>query len=224
MRILVVDDHQLLCVALSAHLERVAAKLASTSIEVQPTFTLAEALEALGSPNPPDLVFLDLNLGDGNRGAETLERLQAGNPRKIPIAVFTGLDPNDGASLETFRRCIQLNAAGILLKGANLDSTFIGIGRLLLGEFFVPPEILKMLASSSPENRSADSHFGLSRREWTIADGITRGLQNKAIAREQNLSEAYVRQVVTQIFDKLGVRTRTQAAMKLAGKNSNSII
>jgi DNA-binding NarL/FixJ family response regulator len=161
---------------------------------------------------------LDLNLGEDTNGAETFERLQAGNTHHVPIAVFTGLDPGEDGSLETFRRCINLNAAGILLKGADIDATFVGIGRLIHGEFFVPPKVLRALATTAPERpQSPDHHsLGLSPREWTVANGITQGLQNKVIAHQNNLSEAYVRQVATQIFEKLGVHTRTQAALKLA--------
>jgi DNA-binding NarL/FixJ family response regulator len=219
IRILVVDDHPLLSVALSHHLEQAVSKISETPVEVEAVFTLADGMGAVISDNPPNFVFLDLNLSE-SRGTETLKQFQAANVHNVPVAIFTGLDPEEDNSLEILRECLNLNATGILLKGGDVETTFRGIARIIEGEPFVPTKLLKALAMSAPDRqRPKNYHLGLSPREWTVANGIMRGLQNKVIAHEHRLSEAYVRQVTTQIYQKLGVRTRTQAAIKLTEVN-----
>jgi len=69
----------------------------------------------------PDLVFLDLNLGNETTGASTLRRLQESNPSKVPIVIFTGLTLNEAGATETLRECLnELNARG-LPAGIRID-------------------------------------------------------------------------------------------------------
>ena len=58
-------------------------------------------------------------------------------------------------------------------------------------------------------------HLGLSPREWDVARCIARGLSGKQIARELNVTEGHVRQVSCVVYDKLQVRNRVEAALKV---------
>lgn len=218
MQILLVDDHQLLCVALSEHLERAASRLSSAPITVTTAFTFAEAVAAVNANQRPDFVFLDLSLDGDNRGATTLRRFQEANPYQVPVAVFTGLSMTEPDTVEILRECLgELGAKGILLKQTELDAIFVGLARILNGEQWMPQDLLMALATTSPRAQRPEYHLGLSPREWSVARCLTRGLQDKEIAGELGLSPHYVRQVTRQIYDKLDVKTRTQAAIRILG-------
>ncbi|MGF6288395.1 two-component system nitrate/nitrite response regulator NarL [Paraburkholderia youngii] len=218
MKILWVDDHELLCVALSEYLQTHASELSATPIDVTPVFTLARALEEVNKTPPPDLVFLDLNLDDENRGATTLEHFQAGNPSKVPVVVCTGLAPGNDQEVEILRMCMRDYAVrGILLKGGAHKKMFIGLSRILGGELWIPEEVLLRFARSTqaPSASRNEHHLGLSPREWDVGRCIARGLSGKQIARELNVSEGHVRQVSCVIYDKLRVRNRVEAALRV---------
>ena len=61
MKILWVDDHEILCVALSEYVQTHASELSATPIDITPVFTLTSALQEVNKTPPPDLVFLDPN-------------------------------------------------------------------------------------------------------------------------------------------------------------------
>ena len=180
-----------------------------------PVFTLADGITALSAPDHPKLVFLDLNLGEESHGIETLERFQAANLHKARIVVFTADE-----AIETLRKCVNLGVAGVLLKGGDLDKMFVGINRILTGEFWMPEPVIMALANNpAPFPARSNDRFGLSPREWDVAKAMTRGLQNKQIAQELGKSPQYIAQVTKQVFYKLGVDNRTQAALLVAGES-----
>jgi two-component system nitrate/nitrite response regulator NarL len=218
MKILWVDDHEILCVALSEYVQTHASELSGTPIEITPVFTLASALEEVNKTPAPDLVFLDLNLDGENRGATTLERFQAGNSSNVPVVICTGLAPGNDDEVEILRTCMrEYSARGILLKGGAHKKMFIGLSRILGGELWIPEEVLLRFACSTqtPSTSRNQHHLGLSPREWDLARCIARGLSGKQIARELNVSEGHVRQVSCVIYDKLRVRNRVEAALRV---------
>jgi two-component system, NarL family, nitrate/nitrite response regulator NarL len=218
MKILWVDDHEILCVALSEYVQAHASELAATPIEITPVFTLASALEEVNKIPPPDLVFLDLNLDGENRGATTVERFQAGNPSNVPVIICTGLAPGNDHEVEILRMCMRDYAArGILLKGGAHKKMFIGLSRILGGELWIPEEVLMRFACSTQTTSTIRNqhHLGLSQREWDVARCIARGLSGKQIAKELSVTEGHVRQVSCIIYDKLQVRNRVEAALKV---------
>jgi two-component system, NarL family, nitrate/nitrite response regulator NarL len=221
MKILWVDDHEILCVALSEYVQTHASELSVTPIEVTPVFTLASALEEVSKTPPPDLVFLDLNLDGENRGTTTLEHFQAGNPSNVPVVICTGLAPGNDHEVEILRACMRdYSARGILLKGGAHKKMFIGLSRILGGELWIPEEVLMRFACSTqtPSPGGNQHHLGLSLREWDVARCIARGLSGKQIARELDVTAGHVRQVSCVIYDKLQVRNRVEAALKVSAE------
>lgn len=213
-RILWVDDHEILCVALSEYVQQHAAELSKDSIETTPIFSLQCAIEEVNKHPPPDLVFLDLNLDQTNSGTGTLERFQADNTHRVPVIVCTGLALTDG-NVEILRGCLGLGARGIILKGGAYLKMFVGLSRILQGEFFIPEEVvMQFMQPPSPVGQHRD-RLGLTPREWDIAVRIGRGLPGKEIARELKLQPGHVRQVSCLIYDKLQVRNRTEAAIRV---------
>jgi DNA-binding NarL/FixJ family response regulator len=220
MRILLIDDHQFLCVSLADQLKKIAARISSSTVDVISVFTLADAINEV-SKCTPDIIFLDLNLGDGYSGAETLKKLQENINSDISIVIYTGLTLAEAGTTEIIRQCLRDlnqngNVKGIIMKSTDLNNTFTGLERILSGEYYYPNDVVRALAEAPPPaSSSSNYHLGLSAREWSVANCLTRGLPNKAIAHELKLTQGYVGQVTKQIYDKLGVRTRTGAAMRV---------
>ncbi|TCG02887.1 hypothetical protein BZM27_52515 [Paraburkholderia steynii] len=94
---------------------------------------------------------------------------------------------------------------------------FIGLSRILGGELWIPEEVLLRFTCSAqaPSASLNQRPLGLSPREWDLARCIARGLSGKQIARELNVSEGHVRQVSCVIYDKLQVRNRVEAALRV---------
>jgi two-component system nitrate/nitrite response regulator NarL len=217
-KILWVDDHEMLCVALSEYVEQHAVELSTESIETKAVFSLAEAIRLVSEPPLPSLVFLDLNLGAESSGADTLRLFQASNPNKVPVVICTGLSLCNDTDIDVLRTCLRDHGAqGILLKGGAHKKMFVGLGRLLQGELFIPEDVMMRFACIGMVKKadSPQRHLGLTPREWEVAVRIGRGLPGKEIARDLNIAPGHVRQVSCIIYDKLCVRNRTEAALKV---------
>jgi two-component system nitrate/nitrite response regulator NarL len=214
MQILVVDDHQILCVALCEHLERNTSQTLG-AITASPVFGFDDAVSRVQSSDDINLVLLDLDLDKTNNGISTLQRFQEYNTRRVPVAVFTGKMPDDGQTIEMLRECIsKYDAIGILLKKTDINRIFVGLKRILEGELWVPQEILMALASNAPKGKASEAQtFNLTPKEWEIARCLTLGLPDKAIANQLGNTAGTIRQMMHTIYGKLGVQGRTQAAL-----------
>lgn len=212
MQILVVDDHQILGVALCEHLERNASQDLG-EIKASPAFTFDEAVSKLNGD--VRLVLLDLDLDNTHNGITTLQKFQEHNTGKVPVAIFTGKMPDDYQTIEMLRECItKYDAIGVLLKKTDINRIFVGLKRILEGELWVPQEILMALATNVPKSKTPDVQtYNLTPKEWEIARCLTQGLPDKAIANQLGNTAGTIRQMMHTIYGKLGVQGRTQAAL-----------
>jgi two-component system nitrate/nitrite response regulator NarL len=218
VRILVVDDHPILCAALAKYLEELGSGSPESPITTTSVHTMGEAIAALQSEPRPDLVFLDLNLDQEYYGSATSKRLQACNSARVPIVVFTGLSLDDRGTAEILRECYsELDAHSILLKSENLERMLRGLSRILAGEKWLSEKVISALLRV-PSSSSAPV---LSPRQWDVARGIAGGLRNKEIAQKLGLSDGNVRQMVSAIYKRLGVHSRIAVgnAVRRAGPN-----
>jgi two-component system, NarL family, nitrate/nitrite response regulator NarL len=205
MRILVVDDHPIVCDALARYLENIADGPSGTPVSTSGVHTLSDAIAALESETRPELVFLDLNIDQKNHGPATLRRFQESNRNLIPVVVFTGLSLDAPGTAEILRECYnELSAHSILLKGANLQVMFRGLPRILHGERWLSDDTISALLRAPSTNSAID----LTPRQWDVARGIAVGLRNKEIAKQLDLSDGNVRQMVSAIYKRLGVYSR----------------
>jgi two-component system nitrate/nitrite response regulator NarL len=213
MQILVVDDHQILCVALCEHLERNTSQ-ALGSIKTHPVFTFEQAVMKV-KDGDLNLVLLDLDLDKTHNGITTLQHFQEHNTNKVPVAIFTGKMPDDAETIEMLRECItKYDAIGVLLKKTDINRIFVGLKRILEGELWVPQEILIALATNAPRSKTSEAQsYNLTPKEWEIARCLTQGLPDKAIANQLGNTAGTIRQMMHTIYGKLGVQGRTQAAL-----------
>ncbi|PJE30355.1 two component transcriptional regulator, LuxR family [Pseudooceanicola antarcticus] len=209
---LVVDDHPLFCDALALTLRSVAG-----ISEIRKAATLAEALEALQRDGAPDIVVLDLNLPDVT-GLDGLIRLR--NAAGVPVVVVSSMSEE-----RLISSAMRAGAAGYVPKHSEREVFRTAFDRLRRGESFVPDEFLDSASGDDDGSVKRDEVLirmaTLTHQQARILDLIKAGMLNKQIAYELSIAETTVKAHVTAIMRKLGVQSRTQAAL-LASETSFS--
>jgi DNA-binding NarL/FixJ family response regulator len=200
LRVLAVDDHPVYLRGLVATLEDAAGvELCATAASA------AEAVEAV-TREQPDVVLLDLNLPDGH-GVEVTRTLRE---RGFAGTVLMLTMYEDEVAL---RAALEAGARGYLVKGADQDEIVSAVRAVARGGVVVGPQLAAALTGMLAGQRADAPRrvAGLSERETEILGLIARGRTNAQIARDLVLSEKTVRNHITSIFAKLGVRDREQA-------------
>ncbi|MDQ6526152.1 response regulator transcription factor [Nocardioides sp. LHD-245] len=195
IRIVLVDDHPVIRAGLRA------------LVEGQEDLTVvgeADGLDhalAVVRAGRPDVVLMDLSLGDGEAGgAEVTAALRAlGEPPEV--LVLTTYDTESD-----ILRALEAGARGYLLKDAPPDELFAGIRATARGETVLAPSVAATLV-----RRTAPGAVTITEREVEVLELLSRGLGNKEMARELFVSEATVKSHLSHIYTKLGVDTRAGA-------------
>ncbi|HEX4652393.1 MAG TPA: response regulator transcription factor [Granulicella sp.] len=202
IKLLLVDDHSLFRESLSRLLQ------------AEPDFTMVAdfhsghdalaALATLDAPSPlkVDVLLLDYDLGTHN-GLTFLEAVKKSSfPGKI-LFITAGMSDDET------RAALALGASGIFLKHSSPTDLLTAIRRVAHGETWLDAKTTRSLATPPKPvpDPAADAYTA---RERSVLDEIFNGLTNKEIAAKLNISEAYVKAVLQQLFSKTGVRTRSQ--------------
>jgi DNA-binding NarL/FixJ family response regulator len=198
IRILLVDDHSLFRESLSRLLEaepdfRIAGSCANT----------AEALAALDC-TPVDVVLLDYDLGDEQGSAFLDEMKRRGRGCRV-LMVTAGM--SDSGTLRAF----ESGSAGVFLKHSPPGQLVEAIHKVASGEMWLDSRAVQSLVSGAT-TKAGEQEPGqsLTPRERSVLKGVFEGLSNKEIASHLQISESSVKAVLQQLFDKTGVRTRSQ--------------
>ena len=198
LRLLLVDDHAIVREGMRAILEE-----ESDLAVVAECGSGDEALKICSSAQP-DVVLLDLNMP----GLDPVATIQ-GLIERVPgvrIMVFTSFGED-----EIVRATIDAGAIGFLLKDARRDELLQAIRSVAAGQPWLAPTAQRQLMELL--RRPPDPLQSLTEREADVLRLIGQGQPNKLIARNLGLSEGTVKGYVSQIFAKLGVTDRTQAAL-----------
>jgi len=170
----------------------------------QEAITSAETLR-------PDVVLMDLNM-PGLNGIEATRRIQMASPC-IAVLVVSMLEDS-----ESIFAAMRAGARGYVLKGADGAETLQAIRTVASGGAIFSPavaqQILGFFAAQPPGASVPHAFAELSEREREVLALIARGLTNSAIAERLVLSPKTVRNYVSDIFSKLQVADRTQAALR----------
>jgi len=160
----------------------------------------ADGVEAIAQyrKHQPDIALIDLRL-PRLTGVEVIERIRM----ETPHARFIVLTTYDGD--EDIYRALQAGARAYLLKGMTSEELIAAIHAVHAGKSHIPPAIAQRLA----ERMGTEE---LTPREFDVLEQIVRGLSNKDIATELEISEATVKTHINNLLSKLGVTDRTQAA------------
>ncbi len=190
------DDHSLFRESLSRLLE--------AEPDFQIAATCATAAEALDVLDRVDIVLLDYDLGDDQGTAFLEEAKRRRFPGRI-LMVTAGM--SDTGTLRTFEN----GASGIFLKHSPPAQLVEAIHKVMNGDMWLDPRAVRSLVAGvgekSEEQRAVQA---LSARERTVLKAVFEGLTNKEIAGNLQISESSVKAVLQQLFDKTGVRTRSQ--------------
>lgn len=205
--LLIVDDHPLYRMALR---QTIAAALPDARVDE--AGDLAGAQAALAAAPDTDLVLLDLQL-PGTHGLLALGELRAAHPG-VAVAILSARD--DPA---TVRRALAMGACGYITKHAATEELHAGLHALLAGEAWMPPALRQLLARA-PRDSDAEGLAArlasLSPQQLKVLQRVADGRLNKQIADELGIQERTVKAHLTVVFEKLGVRNRTQAGVLLS--------
>ncbi|HZF90593.1 response regulator transcription factor [Streptomyces sp.] len=201
VRILLCDDHAVVRAGLRALLS------SAPDIEVAGEAATGEEAIALTRRLRPDVVLMDLQLGEGMDGVETTRRILAaeepdGGTGTTPhILVLTTYDTDADIT-----RAIEAGATGYLLKAERPEELFAAIQAAAEGRTALSPPVASRVMSQLRTPRPT-----LTPRERDILGHLVQGLTNRDIARSLYISEATVKTHLRRIYDKLGVTTRAAA-------------
>ncbi len=201
IRILIADDHSMVREGLKSLIEL------EDDIEV-----VGQAGDGQDAYNKivelkPDVVLLDINMPIMN-GLEVLAKLQSD---KIDVNVLILTIHNE---IEYLYKAVEIGVNGYVLKDSESDVLIKAIRSINSGESYIQPNMASLLFKKiNGELDNQVKHNKLTKREIEVLKLITQGLLNKEIADELCISEKTVKNHVSNIFKKIEVSDRTQAAV-----------
>jgi len=208
IRVLIADDHALFREGVHAILKAV------PDIEIVGEAGNGEKVITLASDLNPDVILMDIQMPDLN-GVEATQRILKARP-DVGIIIVTMLEDDD-----SLFSAMRAGARGYVLKGADKAEMLKSIRAVAEGEALFGPSIASRLLNffhdTPPQSKrkSLPTPFPeLTEREQEILASIARGDTNDKIAEQLSISLKTVRNHVSNIFNKLQVMNRTQAAIR----------
>jgi DNA-binding NarL/FixJ family response regulator len=197
IRVLVVDDHEIVRNGLC--------QLLATTDDVEPVggATNGEQAVLMAAELRPDVVLMDLSM-PGTDGIAATRRIVADNPR-VHVLVLTSFSDRS-----RILAALDAGAEGYLLKDTATEAILGGIRQLVAGGSPLDPKAARELLTS---RRAPSEDITFTTREQEVLEMLLAGLPNRAIARRLGITERTVKAHLTNIFHRLGVADRTQAAL-----------
>ena len=205
IRILIVDDHAVVRRGLLAFLET-EPDLEVVGVAGGGQEALAQLRHLDGQGRLPDVVLMDLRM-EPMDGIEATRRIRADHA-DVEVVALTSFG-------ETARvqAALEAGASGYLLKDADADNVTAAIRAAHRGDLQLDPAVARRLMTSLRPETSRSTLKELTARELDVLRLLASGRANKEIAAELSLSERTTRTHVSNILRKLGLNSRTQAAL-----------
>lgn len=227
MRVLLVDDHPLILQALQAVIQTL-----GDDVTVVGADSAAQAHAVLEREPTFDLMLLDLNLGDAD-GFAVLAEMRRDRP-ELPVVVVSATERSADVI-----RAIDMGAMGFVPKRAPNRELFDALAVVMAGAVYIPPAMLSLFHSASLDADTEPSvmrpsapqavapaapieegdplaRLGLTPRQTDVLALLLKGLPNKLIARELNVSVETVKDHVAAVLRALNVSSRTQAVVAVS--------
>ncbi len=203
--VLVVDDHPMM--------RRGVMELLDLEDEINPVGEAANGKEAVEQALSlePDLILLDLNM-PGMNGIETIKAMRSAGVDSR-ILIFTVSDDHHNVV-----DALKEGADGYLLKDMEPEDLVENILKAIRGKTAISPELTEALATAirSRETSEKVNTQSLTDREKQVLKLVANGLSNKMIARKLDIAEGTVKVHVKRVLNKLGMRSRVEAAVWVA--------
>lgn len=203
-RILLADDHPMIRTALEALLRDTEYAIVGTA------GTGEAALRELDRLNP-DILLLDLQMPGGS-GMDVLRRIRAGKARKTSRAVQVILLTaaiDDSSLLEAK----ALKVRGMVLKNSDPAYLLDCLDHVRNGRSWIDPELVDR-ARQLARTRTDTDRAPLAPRERQLIGFVRQGLRNREIAERLGVTEGTVKTYLHSVFEKLGVSSRTELAIR----------
>jgi DNA-binding NarL/FixJ family response regulator len=202
IRVLLVDDHAMVRRGLRSFLELL------SDIEIVGEAENGRDGVAAVRELAPDVVLMDLLMPELD-GIGATEAIRADHPEVEIVALTSFIEEGRVTA------ALEAGASGFLLKDADADDVAAAIRAAYRGEVHLDPAVASLLARRVRDSAAArtDDHEPLTEREREVLGLVARGLSNKAIADELTITERTARTHVSNILGKLGLSSRTQAAL-----------
>lgn len=193
VRLMLVDDHALVRMGLSALLQ------VEPGFEVVAEAEDAESARVSFRKHLPDITLMDLRM-PGKSGVDATREIL----REFPEAKIVMLTTYD--TEEEIHQAIEAGACGYLLKNITREELVNAIRQVHAGEACIPESVARRLADrrSSPQ---------LTPREMEVLEFVTKGLNNREIAQVLDISGNTVKAHLKHVFSKLDVSDRAEAAV-----------
>jgi len=204
IRVLIADDHQLFRDGLRALL------LSAPEMEVVGEASSGAEAIRLATETEPHVILMDIQMPDGD-GIEAARQIVAANPQ-IGVLMVTMFEDD-----QSVFAAMRAGARGYVLKGARHDEMLRAIQAVHSGEAIFSPGIADRMMNFFSASRTVilqETFSDLTEREREILVLIGQGKINAAIADELTISVKTVRNHVSNIFNKLQVADRAQAALR----------
>jgi DNA-binding NarL/FixJ family response regulator len=210
IRLAVVDDHPLL--------REGVVQILSSCPDVEVLAQGASAKEALAIAGrlDPDVMVLDISIPGG--GLEALEAIVAAHPKTKVVMLTVSINEQDVVG------ALRLGACGYVVKGVSGPELIHAIRSVFNGDHFLSPALGARLITEGVGRKPTvrgDLPKTLSHREAEILRLVRLGLSNKAIGAKLQLSDKTVKHYMTNLFQKLNVRSRLEAAVLLSAPSGN---
>lgn len=201
IKIMIADDHSMIREGLKNLLEL------DGDIQV-----IAEAVDGEDCLNKlqvvkPDVLLLDINMPKKN-GLEVLKSLKS-KKTKLKVLVLTVHN-----EIEYLMKAVDIGVNGYVLKDSESAELKKAIFTVAEGESYIQPSLIPALNAKMIEtNKDAEKIKSLTKRELDVLKLLAVGMYNKEVGKRLEISERTVKNHVSNIFKKLGVTDRTQAAV-----------
>lgn len=201
IKIVIADDHSMIREGLKQLLE-----LDGDIVVVGEAGNGEECLEQIEKLHP-DVVLLDINMPVMN-GLKMLEILRNSDNKKQKVLILTIHN-----EIEYLVKALDIGIEGYVLKDSESTVLKKAIFKVESGEEYIDFTMVPMLSEKLTRDKEQSEEEKLTRRELEVLKLLAEGLFNKEIAYKLSISEKTVKNHVSNIFKKIGVFDRTQAAV-----------